>query len=426
MYYDLTVPGHGHYVADGFIHHNTGKTLGSLWKLHVCACLHPNASIVIMRKTAKSAQDTVVQTFKRKVLAMQPGINVIPYGGEQYPSRFIYPNKATISITGMDKASKVLSGEHDIIFACQAEEFSLAEWETLTTRTTGRAGNMPFAQTIGDVNPAYPGHWMYHRSTLRMFYSKHQENPALFDPVTGEITKQGERTMRVLEALTGVRRKRLLLGLPAMAEGAIYGDDWDDSIHLIYEEELPRLVRYAGAQDWGYTNPGVFGLFGFDYDDRAYLIAQIYQTRKTIDWWAKRVKKLHEAFGLEWVVCDSSEPAYIDRYRREGIPAEGAFMRVRPGIDAVKERLTVKKDDPKGLPRFFIVRDSLIAADPFLVDEKKPIKVEDEIAGYVWSNSKRQEEPIKENDHGLDMSRYFVAKADNVGTKPKKKVRSMR
>jgi hypothetical protein len=42
----------------------------------------------------------------------------------------------------------------------QAEELMLADWEYLTTRTNGRAGNMPYGMVFGDCNPGGPQYWI--------------------------------------------------------------------------------------------------------------------------------------------------------------------------------------------------------------------------------------------------------------------------
>jgi len=97
----------------------------------------------------------------------------VPYGGDNRPERFMYSNGSVIWVAGLDKASKILSSEFDIIAVNQTEELSLVDWETLTTRTTGRAGNMPYSQTIGDANPGPPTHWIRNRPSLTLFESTH-------------------------------------------------------------------------------------------------------------------------------------------------------------------------------------------------------------------------------------------------------------
>jgi hypothetical protein len=386
----------------------TGKTVAALCYLHQCACDYPGASIVIARKTLSSAYSTVLVTLQKKVIEKYIGDFISPYGGEK-PQWFQYANGSRIWMAGLDSSTKILSAEHDLIYVNQAEELTVDDWETLTTRATGRAGNMPYAQTVGDMNPSYPQHWIYHRDSLKIFYSFHKENPLLYDQETGEITEQGKRTMAVLSRLTGVRKIRLLDGKPAQAEGAIYAD-WDEAIHLIYKEDVPELRRFVAAQDWGFTNPGCFGVFGIDGDGRMYLVAQLYRTGQMVsDWWTEKAGELCREFNAQAVACDPSEPAYIRQYGAGGLTAIPAFNRVRPGIDLVQKRLKVAED---GKPRLFIVRDSLRYPDESLKLEQRIYAVEQEFPGYVWADSKKKEEPIKENDHGMDMIRYAVAYVD--------------
>jgi len=382
----------------------TGKTISALWKLHLCALKYPGASIVIARKTQTSVYSTVLRTYTEKVLlGSVQAWGIKPYGGDK-PEWFDYDNGSRIWIAGMDKAGKVLSAEHDLAYVNQAEELTLADWETLTTRTTGRAGHMPYAQTIGDANPSYPAHWMYHRDSLRMFYSKHEENPTLFDQRTGEITEQGKRTLEILEALTGVRKQRLRYGLAAQAEGAIY-DEWSEAVHLVYADAAPtQYPRYIAGVDWGYRNAGVLGVFGITGDGTMYLVAQYYHTGKRDDWWLERAKDVRREFGaIEAFACDPSEPAYIAKFCEAGLNAIPGFNAVIPGITAVKKRLA------EG--RLRVVRDSLRLPDATLIEARKPASVQDEMPAYVWAD-KTKETPVKEDDHGVDMVRYAVAYAD--------------
>src|SRR5260370_30833152 len=112
---------------------------------------------VIVRKTYKSMPGYVLQIYEKKVLTTV--YRVRKFGGEK-AEWFDYPNGARVWIGGMDNPAKVLSSERDIIYVNQAEELSLGEWETLTTRVTGRAANMPYAQIIGDCNPGSFNHWI--------------------------------------------------------------------------------------------------------------------------------------------------------------------------------------------------------------------------------------------------------------------------
>jgi len=212
---------------------DTGKTVALLTKLHALAHKHSSASFVIVRKQLTDTYSTVLQTFLKKIIADDPSVSV--YGGEK-PQWFDYrKSKSRIWVAGMDKPGKVLSGEHDGIYVNQAEELSLIDWEYLLSRATGRAGHVPYPQLMGDCNPGPPTHWIRTRAkagTLTFFKSTHRDNPELFDPETGAITKAGKQRLGVLKRLTGSRLMRLFHGVWAAPEGAIY-DILDEDKHKV-------------------------------------------------------------------------------------------------------------------------------------------------------------------------------------------------
>ena len=200
---------------------DTGKTIAMLWKLDAIAKQYPKASLVIARKQQTDLWGTVIESFKRYILGEQP---IRVYGGEK-PEFYEYRNGSRIWTAGLDHPGKALSAERDIVYINQAEEAALVDWETLTTRASGRAGNVPYAQVIGDCNPANPSHWIKQRQkagTLTFFESSHRDNPDLFDQATGQITEQGKTRIGALDRLTGVRKLRLRKGIWAAPEGAIY------------------------------------------------------------------------------------------------------------------------------------------------------------------------------------------------------------
>jgi phage terminase large subunit len=68
-----------------------------------------------------------------------------------------------------------------------------------------------------------------------------------------------------------------------------------------------------------------------------------------------------------------------------------------------------------GAPRFLIVEGSLVERDQELARAKKPTCLEDEPEVYIWHTGNgvhAKEEPVKDNDHGLDCARYLVARFD--------------
>ena len=382
----------------------TGKTIAALARLHKLMCRYPGAQAVIVRKTYQSTVGSVIQTFINKVLV--PNGGVTPFGGER-PAWFDYDNGSRVWVGGMDNPDKTLSTERDIVYVNQAEELNLSDWEYLTTRATGRAGNMPFGQVMGDCNPSYPTHWIRTRQSIELLESRHEDNPLLFDDA-GAITEQGQRTLSVLDKLTGVRKERLRYGRWVQAEGAVY--EFDRAVHLIDRFNVPGEWRRFLAVDFGFTNPFVCQWWAVDNDGRMYLYREIYMTQRTVSTHAQKIN----GFGAEHAICDhdAEDNATL---RENGLDTERANKAISVGIQKVQDRLRVADD---GKPRLFVMRDSLVELDDELYQSRKPVCTEQEFDVYMWPRGQDgkavKEIPVDANNHGMDALRYAVMYVDGV------------
>lgn len=396
----------------------TGKTYTGLHKLHRYCKATPNAKAVLVRKVKQSMYATVMQTWQNKILHSSD--NVEPYGGEK-AQWYTYPNGARVYIVGMDDPSSILSGELDYAFVNQAEELGLEDWETLASRTTGRAGNAQKAGLTpwlgGDCNPGPPSHWILDRAKhnkLVKIDSRHEDNPVLYDQQTGEITEQGIRSMAVLDNLTGVRYLRLRKGLWVAAEGTVYEDDFNPDVHIV--DTLPELRTIYRAIDFGYTNPFVCLWAGEDYDGRLYVFREQYKTRMIVEDHAKVINSYPESGET---VCDhdAEDRATLERHLKPSINTLAAKKDIEAGIDAVRARLRVQAD---GKPRLMFLRNMLIAADENLLQaegSRPPLSTLDEFSVYTYAKdaagkTNKKEKPIDKDNHGLDALRYLVMHVD--------------
>lgn len=363
----------------------TGKTMAALHLLDTRMWKYAGAQAAIVRKSYASTVASVLQTYMGKVISRE----AVAVYGAGHPEWFDYPNGSRVWVGGMDNPDKVLSSERDFIYVNQAEELTLGDWETLGTRATGRAGHAPYAQLFGDCNPAGQRHWIRERAAsgrLRLLQSYHRDNPTLYDD-NGQVTEQGKRSLAVLNNLTGVRRKRLLEGEWATAEGAVY-DMFNHDIH-VKETDWDRYERWVLALDEGFTNPAVILLIGLDTDERAHIAREFYERGRLqaeivafcVDW--------SQQFPVRLVAVDAAAASLIGALREAGIQAEPYKGRVLDGIKAVQDRLIVQGD---GLPR--------LTVDPSCVNTIN------EFESYVWKPEK--DEPVKENDHALDALRYGI------------------
>lgn len=386
----------------------TGKTFAALWRLDTLLRTTPKASYALVRKVAADIGPTVLRTYQR-VIALS-GSGATPYGGHS-PQWYDYPNGARLWIGGMDRPGKVLSGERDGIYVNQAEELTLEDWETLTTRTTGRGAVTETPMLFGDCNPGPPTHWIINRPSLQVLYSRHEDNPTLYDD-TGRITDQGRRSMAILDALTGIRHKRLRMGLWVAAEGVVY-DDFDRSIHLL--DHMPsgwEHWRKIRSIDFGYTNPFVCQWWAIDGDGRMYLYRELYMSQRTVKVHAGQIETLSgdEHYDVTVSDHDAEDRATLVE---NGIGTSAADKAVSIGIQAVQERLKVAGD---GKPRLFILKNSLVERDEVIAERHRPVCTEQEFESYMWPKGADgkavKEDPVKVDDHGMDAMRYAVMSED--------------
>lgn len=364
----------------------TGKTLAACWRVHLSCLKYPGAQWAIVRKVQSSIYGSVLQTFERVI----KGAPVEAYGGNK-PESYIYANGSKVWVGGMDNPDKVLSSERDGIYVNQAEQLALNDWETLGTRATGRGAVMPYTILMGDCNPGGSRHWIRERAKsgqLRLIRTTHKDNPTLFDPSTGEITEQGKRTMDILGGLTGVRRKRLLDGLWATAEGAVY-DLFDPGVHVV-PRPSDDFQRWYLAMDEGYTNPAVILLVGEDPDGRLHIAREFYRRGVLQSRVVETAQEWCMEFDVTRIAVDQSAAGLIADLQDAELPAEGFKGRVLDGITTVQGYLKVQGD---GRPR--------LTVDPGCVETIN------EFESYSWKPEK--DEPIKENDHAMDALRYLVA-----------------
>lgn len=403
----------------------TGKSMGALYKMHLAAMKYPNMRGLLVRKTAASLGSTTLDTWRKHVISASIISREVSYygGSTEEPAQYRYHrNKSVMVIGGMDKPSKIMSSEYDLVFADEGTEFVLPDWEAMTSRL--RNNRMPYSQLIAACNPDAEHHWLKQRANsglTTMMESRHVDNPAYFN-ADGTMTERGAAYMARLDSLTGVRYKRLRLGLWVSAEGMIY-EEYDPAIHLIDRFDIPDdWVRWWSV-DFGFTNPMVVQFWAEDGDGRLYLYREIYHTGRLVEDVARQILEIVQYADGEWreprpraIICDHDAEDRATLERHLGMSTTAAVKTVSDGLQAVAVRLRRAGD---GKPRLFMLRDSLVRRDPSLSEAGKPTCTPEEITGYVWARGPdgkpAKEEPEKKDDHGMDTTRYVVAERDLRG-----------
>lgn len=401
----------------------TGKTRAILEWIHRRCALEKNLRVLMLRKTLESLKASALITYQNQVLHEFDGKTskadgVTFYGGSTIrPADFTYIETGSrIVVAGMDRLSKVLSTEWDIVYVNEITELTLPEFEQLSGRIDRPTmdASRPPSLLLGDCNPDAPTHWIKQRESdgkLVLWSSRHEHNPAMWDRHAERWTASGLRYIERLERLTGVRYQRLRLGNWVAAEGQVY-EGWDPDIHLIPRADIPADWPRYWVIDFGFIHPFVWQWWAQKPDGGLVRYREIYMTQRLVE--------DHAAQGMALSLGEPRPTAIITDHdaedratfeRKTGYRTTAAHKTVSDGIQAVAARLK----PVNGAPRLEFMRDSIVERDGELRDSGKPTCTEEEFPSYVWNttaNRRKGEEPMKEYDHGMDTTRYMVAHLD--------------
>jgi PBSX family phage terminase large subunit len=425
----------------------TGKSRALLERLYVMMLKYPGSKGLIVRKTLASLSTTALDTWQKFVIpeALLSGA-VNYYGGSRRePAQYRFSNGSRVMLGGMDKPTKIMSSEYDVCYVQEAIELTVEDWESILTRL--RNGVIPYQMLMGDTNPSTPQHWLKQRAgdgRLVMIDSRHEDNPVLFN-LDGTLTERGTNYMANLDSLTGVRYLRLRKGLWVAAEGLIF-EEFSEAVHVVAKFVPPRDWPRYWSVDFGFSNPFVLQCWARDPDGRLYLYRELYRTRRLVedhvrdilelvapvDWRMPGANDCHELNHLRcghrvWreprpqvIVCDHDAEDRATFEKHSGMGTTAANKSVAEGLQAVMSRLRLQED---GRPRLFIMRDAPAERDQLLRDRGRPTSTQEEFPGYVWARKsvshtdREKDEPLKEDDHGMDTTRYIVMHFDG-GLRP--------
>jgi hypothetical protein len=419
----------------------TGKSRGILQVIALLCETYPNLRVLLSRSTRESMTSSTLVEWED---CFDPGNPVIADGPKR-EGRSIYhfPNGSEVAVIGLDKPGKLFSTKWDIIYV---EELTGSGTETGVELDTWelfyrglRGENPPNGQhlLIGSCNPSYPTHWVKQRiddGGCEFFPSFHKDNPAYHDG--RDWTPRGRSYLNGLAHMSGHRKRRLLLGEWCAAEGQVW-DEWNKEHHVVDADltvkpgrvlvtpswsPLPIEMDWTFASfDWGYSDPGAMGVWGVDGQRRLWMLAEIYRTRQSLDWWTDRVAEFHREFGISAVVVDPSRNDAIADFNRRiaierghSVPGfalgadnkrDGDFG----GLEAVRTAMTMRSDGHPGLQ---VLKNRMrYGEDPELKRLGKPLHFVMEAPGYIYKvekdgKSNRDKTDPRCADHACDQTRY--------------------
>lgn len=234
-------------------------------------------------------------------------------------------------------------------------------------------------------NPDNPHHWFYTN-----WIKKHKERNALYlhfemadNPSLSEKTLERYRTQ-----YTGVFYDRYIRGLWVAADGLIYPMFGESNI----VDDIPDSGEYYISVDYGTLNPFSAGLWCWDGKHATRIREYYYSGRderlnKTDEEYYSELENLAGDLQIRSVVVDPSAASFIEViHRHHRFSVRKAINDVVPGIVTTARYL----------------QDGTIKIHRDCKDEIR------EFGLYRWDEKSNEDRPIKENDHAMDETRYFV------------------
>lgn len=333
----------------------TGKSRANLQKLHWAAETYSGARSLIIRKTRESLTESALFTFEQYVLGLDHPM-VLNGPQRNYRQSYRYPNGSRIVVGGMDKPSKIMSTEFDIVYVQEMTELDDADLQALNTRL--RNGKMPYQQLIGDCNPDSPLHWLYVRALAGktiLLPTDHKDNPTLWSEELQDWTEKGRQYLAKLQNLSGAEYERLYLGNWVQATGLVYdvwGDGPEDGNVTEAAEYLPDGGPvfwavddgYSGEQDpkTGYftenSSPRVFLLVQERSNGRLCVFYESYEVKTLEDQQLARVRSLGYPDPV-YAAVDSAAAELRGRMHADGIYTQGKPHNIEESIKALRRML---------------------------------------------------------------------------------------
>lgn len=333
-------------------------------------------------------------TIERNILEPMRDIWGTDLVGEINSQNICYLFGERVYCLGAEKVSQVSKLRGSSIKYVYGDE--VADWNEEVFEMLKSRLDKPYSCFDGALNPQGPNHWLKEfldSEDFDVYCQKYTifDNPFLDKSFVNNLCKEYEGS---------VYYQRYILGEWALAEGLVY-PMFSREKHIVKGAvERKKDRQYFVSVDYGTVNPFAVGIFEM-HGKKSIMIKEVhYDGRKQ-----GRVDNeeyylmMCEAIGklqIEKIIVDPSAAGFIQTIVKYGkYVVEGANNDVLNGIQEVTKYLNY------GLLK---IHESCT----------ETIK---EFQQYAWDDKSNDDVVIKENDHHMDLIRYYiygVARAYNV------------
>lgn len=381
---------------------SSGKTIGSLLRFLIEISQAPSGAIVIVGRTRDSVARNVLQPLTDPALFGElAALTTYTMGSglAKILGRTVYVIGANDA-----KAEPKIRGL-TVILAYVDEITTLPE--LFFTQLLARM-RVAGARLFGTTNPDSPAHWFKKKfldkahTDWRRFHFLMDDNPVLPQAYKDRMHRE----------MTGLWRRRFILGEWVAAEGAVY-DMWDETVHVVSDEQMPHIERLIGVGvDYGTKNATSAILLGMTRTGRLVLVDEWrYDARVTGKPWTTAQQS---AALSGWLHGGKHLPrqAVEPRVERIYVDPSAAPLKTQLFADRVEGVVDADNNVSYGIR----VVATLLGQGNLLVSDRCAGFI-DEVTGYCWDDKAAErgvDAPVKVADHSMDAARYAICSTEPI------------
>lgn len=328
-------------------------------------------TLSIVRKTLPSLKNSVLKDL----------VQVLEMFGMYDPNKFHkqegYYQLGTniINWFSVDEPQKLRGSKRDYLYANEANELNIEDWNQLIFRTTDKV--------VVDLNPSELSCWVYDlekRPDCYYFKTTYKDNPFIEQNIIDELESLKEKDNNLYRIYT--------LGEKGFATTLVF-NTWNTI------EQVPDGVKLLGyGVDFGYNDPStVVGVY--HSGDELFIKELLYSRGLTTQDLIHKMEELKvDKTDSFW--CDSSQPQTIEEMKRSRFNVKPVNKKsILHGIDLIKRH------------KVFITTDST--------------NILQEFQSYKWKINKdgqMLDTPEDKDNHSIDSIRYVLE--STIGNKKAK------
>ena len=325
-------------------------------------------------------------TIERNILEPMRNIWGTALVGEINSQNTCYLFGERVYCLGAEKVSQVSKIRGSSIKYVYGDE--VADWNEEVFELLKSRLDKPYSCFDGALNPQGPNHWL--KAFLDSdfdIYNQHYtifDNPFLPKEFVDNLCK---------EYAGSVYYKRYILGEWALAEGLVYPMFSREKNVVSGPVEYKKNCDYHVAIDYGTVNPFAAGLFEHDPRNRTVtMIKELHysgrdRSRLDNEGYYSLLEKMIGDIPIDFIVVDPSAAGFIETVKKHAAYiCKGANNDVINGIQEVTKYLNY------GILK---IHDSCT----------ETLK---EFEQYAWDDDNPEDAVIKENDHHMDLIRYYI------------------